>query len=81
MSVEITYCSTCAEEFPDFLEFLTELQVTHTDSLVVVDFQCMASCDIFPTVFVDEDYLPQISLPKLEREITERLNTLALAEG
>jgi hypothetical protein len=76
VTLHLTYCATCAQNVPDFLATLHQLQREHPDELYVVELDCMAACDAAPAVIIelDEDddtfeYVPRIRASQLYHRI------------
>ncbi len=70
MPLYLTYCTNCTSDMPEFLNALEEIQQTYQDDLCVVEVDCMAACDTAPTVVLDDDILPRVSVFAL-RELVD----------
>lgn len=81
VTIELVYCSTCAQDLPSFLDGLYDLQAAHPEDVLMVDVACLAACDCQPTVMLGNDCLPQTTLADIFHQLQHNLGSVAPALG
>jgi NADH:ubiquinone oxidoreductase subunit E len=76
VTIHLTFCSNCAQNMPEFLDEIARLQQQYADDLCIIETGCMAACDAAPAVLLDDHYLPEVNLARLEELVREQLDCL-----
>lgn len=76
VTIHLTFCSNCAQNMPEFLDVIARLQQQYTDDLCIIETGCMAACDAAPAVLLDDHYLPEVNLARLEELVCEQRDCL-----
>lgn len=66
MPLQLTMCSRCSRNRPEFLRTVAQLAATYRDRLMVVEVECMAACDEGPAVMLDYDYHSHVTPADLQ---------------